>query len=324
MNVAELLCLPSLPADLARVEEALRAAIASADPLLDQAADHLRAAGGKRLRPLLALAAASAAGAEVSDAVVTGGVAVELIHLGSLYHDDVMDDASTRRGVVSANARWGNLVAILAGDFLMAKASEIAAPLGVEVTELLARTIGRLCEGQVGELQHAFQVARPEAAYLASIGGKTASLMATACRVAGIVSGLPRDQVEALTRFGDAFGMSFQIRDDILDICASDEQLGKPAGNDLVEGVYTLPVIRALALPEVGPELAAILGGPIDAPERDKAREIVRSSGAVPGAVDTARAYADTAASALRPLGERPAALALSRLAHSLLDDLAH
>src|SRR5947209_10342412 len=158
-----------------------------------------------------------------------------------------MDEARTRRDVESVNARWGNLVAILAGDFLLARASEIAASLGTEVAGLLATTIGRLCEGQVLELSQAFDVGRNEEAYLCSIAGKTAALMATSCRIGAITAGLPRPAVDALTGFGQRVGMVFQIVDDILDVVATEEELGKPAGNDLVEGVYTLPVILALA-----------------------------------------------------------------------------
>src|SRR5256885_4820267 len=144
------------------VEDALRESVRSDDAYLTEVASHLIVAGGKRVRPLFAIASACAATTSgdiaVSDDVVRGGVAVELVHLGSLYHDDVIDEAPTRRTVESVNARWGNLTAILAGDFLLAKASEIAASLGTEVAGLLAATIGRLCEGEVGELRTAYDV----------------------------------------------------------------------------------------------------------------------------------------------------------------------
>src|SRR5207302_6545818 len=160
-----------------RVETALRQAVRGDDPFLTEVASHLLSAGGKRLRPALALAASyRRGGAPASDEAVMGGVSVELVHLGSLYHDDVMDDAATRRGVESVNARWGNLVAIVAGDFLLARASEISARLGAEVAALMAATIGRLCEGQVLELKAAYDTTRAEDAYLASIAGKTAAL----------------------------------------------------------------------------------------------------------------------------------------------------
>ncbi|MEY2450781.1 MAG: hypothetical protein QOD92_355 [Acidimicrobiaceae bacterium] len=279
-----------------RVEDTLRDAVRSEDAYLTEIASHLILAGGKRVRPLFAIAAASAAGAEVSDDVVRGGVAVELVHLGSLYHDDVIDEAPTRRTVESVNARWGNLTAILAGDFLLARASEIAASLGTEVAALLAATIGRLCEGEVGELRTAYNVDRTEAAYFSAIEGKTASLFATACRIGAIVGGLPREQIDALTEFGLAYGMAFQIVDDVLDVTATEAELGKPAGHDLVEGVYTLPVLRALSS---GDGLRERLGAPIEGAELDAALSAVRSDGAVAGALGTARDYAAGAISSL-------------------------
>ena len=322
VNIAGLLDLPQLDAALSRTEVALRDSVVAGDPFLSEVATHLIGAGGKRIRPALSVAAAAAGGAEVDEAVILGGGSVELVHLGSLYHDDVMDEASSRRGVESVNARWGNLVAILAGDFLLARASEIAAGLGTEVAGLLAATIGRLCEGQVGELRTAFSVTRSEDEYLSSIAGKTASLLAAACRIGALTAGLTRAQIEAVTRFGHSFGMVFQIRDDVLDVIGTDAQLGKPAGNDLVEGVYTLPVIRALGDPSAGPELRELLGQPLDQPERDKARDIVRGTTGVADAMATAHRYADEAASAATELGETPVARALGLLGHRLLDDL--
>ena len=320
MDVAALLGAPALAGDLERIEAALRTATTSMDPFLSEVAGHLVSAGGKRIRPALTAAAALAGGAAVTDDVVQGGISVELVHIGSLYHDDVMDEADSRRGVQSVNARWGNLTAILAGDFLLAKASEIAASLGTEVAGLLAATIGRLCEGQVGELRTAFNVGRTEAEYLESIGGKTASLTSAACRIGGIVAGLPRPHIDALSDFGHEFGMVFQIRDDCLDVTATDEELGKPAGQDLVEGTYSLPVIRALATPGVGDELRPLLGHPLDPVEMDKARAVIRNSDAVDSALRTAREHADRAAAALAPLGERPVAQFLARAGHTLLD----
>ena len=259
--------------DLERVEAELRLAVETDDDLLTEIAGHLVHAGGKRVRPGFAIASA-ATGQPVESAaatdVIRGAASVELVHLGSLYHDDVMDEAETRRGVPSVNAKWGNLKAILAGDFLLARASEIAASLGTEVAGLLAATIGRLCEGQVMELRHIYDLDRSEDAYLQSISGKTASLLATSCRVGALVAELPRPHVEALTEFGHGYGMAFQIVDDILDVVATDEQLGKPAGNDLVEGIYTLPVLRALQT-SAAPELRSLLGDEIDRATMERA-----------------------------------------------------
>lgn len=310
-----------------RVDDALRASVAAEDELMAQMGAHLITAGGKRARPLFSVASAAAlavdrAGVEaaVTDDVVLGGVSVELVQVGSLCHDDVIDEAETRRGVESVNARWGNLKAILAGDFLLAKASEIAAGLGTEVAGLLAATIGRLCEGEVHELRHAYDVARTEGSYLQAIEGKTASLFATACRVGGIVGDLPRDRIDDLTAFGLRYGMAFQLVDDVLDVIATDEQLGKPAGHDIAEGIYNLPVI--VALDEVGGDLRALLGGPISGADLDTARRLVRSSQGVDRTVDLAREHIEAAVHALAPLGDTPSAAALAGAAHHLLVDV--
>jgi heptaprenyl diphosphate synthase len=330
VNVVDALRLPGLEAALVRVEESLRAATAGEDPLLAEVAGHLVRAGGKRLRPALVVAAARVScpgSACVPDAVVQGGVAVELVHLGSLYHDDVMDEARSRRGVESANSRWGNLVAILAGDFLLARASEIAASLGTEVAALLARTIGQLCEGEVAQLRHAFDPGRSEEAYFASIGGKTASLMAAAARIGALTGGARREHVEALTSYGYSIGIAFQIWDDVRDLVSDEAELGKPAGHDLVEGTYTLPVIRALAVPGVGDDLKSVLGAPLDRAGRDRARHLVLSTAAVESSVRTARAWADRAEASLEPLlgaaGDSAELALLGRVGHHLLDELA-
>jgi heptaprenyl diphosphate synthase len=321
-NVLAALDLPWLADGLARTEQRLRDSVVADDPYLTEIAGHLISAGGKRLRPVLAMAAAAAGDCPVTDDVVTGGVAVELVHIGSLYHDDVMDDAETRRGVPSVNAKWGNLVAILSGDFLLARASELAASLGTEVAGLLAATIGRLCEGQVGELKTAFSPDRAESAYYASISGKTASLLATAARIGGIVSGLSRNQIDALTAYGDNFGMAFQLIDDVLDVVATDDELGKPAGNDLIEGIYTLPVLRTLSDAQLGPELRPLLGGALDVSSRDKARDMVRASDGVNYTIDVARDYIARGTDALGALPSNPTRDGLSRLGDYLIESL--
>lgn len=298
MQPLQALGLAPLAADLERVEVALQASVRSQDPFLGDVAAHLISAGGKRLRPALTLCAAYAAGgvAPVSDDVVTGAVAVELVHLGSLYHDDVIDEAETRRGVPSVNARWSNIVAILAGDYLLARASELAASLGAEVAALLAATIGELCRGQVLELQHLFDVERTEDLYFSAIDGKTASLFGTACRIGGMVSRVDGATLDALTDFGQRLGTCFQIVDDVLDVTGTEETLGKPAGNDLLEGVYTLPVIYAL---EREPALREVLGRKLDDAQMEEARRLATSDGAVDAALDAAREQATLADKAL-------------------------
>jgi heptaprenyl diphosphate synthase len=290
--------LAPLGEDLTRVERALREAVRTPDPFLADVAAHLISAGGKRIRPTLALCASYActsADAATPNAV-TGAVAVELVHLGSLYHDDVIDEAETRRGVPSVNARWSNIVAILAGDFLLARASSLAASLGADVAGLLAATIGELCRGQVLELQHLFDAERGEEGYEATIEGKTAALFATSCRIGGMVAGVPDPTLDALTRFGRHLGICFQIVDDVLDLTADQESLGKPAGQDLLEGVYTLPVIYAL---RESPELREILGRPIDHEHLAEVRAIATSNGSVEASLGVARDHAVKARDAL-------------------------
>ncbi|MEI6403190.1 MAG: polyprenyl synthetase family protein [Actinomycetota bacterium] len=315
--------LNGMTADLERIEAALVASVRTPDAYLNEIASHLIVAGGKRLRPVLSLVAAQVAGGPATDDAVQGGIACELVQTGSLYHDDVMDEAPTRRGVETVNAKWGNLQAILAGDFLLSRASEIAASLGTEVAALLARTIGRLCEGQIEELRHTYNVARPESSYLASIAGKTASLYATSARIGAIVAGLDRSLVDALTEYGESFGMVFQIVDDLLDVTATDDQLGKPAGHDMVEGVYTLPVLRTLQSGGIAAaSLLDILGRPLGSAEREKALEIVRAHGGIESALGTAREWAERAVEACASLPESPATSALRAAPASLLAGL--
>lgn len=314
-------------ADLGRVEQALRGAVVSDNAFLTEIASHLILAGGKRLRPALAIAAASVTSSDagpVSQDVIMGAAAVELVQVGSLYHDDVIDEAQTRRTVESVNARWGNLKAILAGDFLLAKASEIAASLGTEVAGLLAATIGRLCDGEVRELQSSFDVERTEADYYASIDGKTAALFATSARIGAIVGGHDRQMIDALTVYGRRLGVAFQIVDDILDLTASEAELGKPTGHDLYEGVYTLPVLRTLAHDTAASgELRDLLGHPIEGVELEKALGIVRSNGGVPDAVAAAKAEVDAACAALDGFPGTPATDALRAGAAHLVSTLA-
>ena len=322
MNVIDLLGLPSLEDQLARLEPLLVESVVTGDAFLDEVTTHLLSAGGKRLRPVLALATATAGNRDATQEDLLGAVAVELVHLASLYHDDVMDEATMRRNVESVNSRFGNLVAIVAGDFLLARSAEIAAGLGVEIAALLAATLGELCQGQVAEVEAAFRVDRSHEQYSTAIAGKTASLMATSCRIGALTGGLARVEVDAFTDFGRSFGMIFQVRDDILDVVGTAADLGKPAGQDLAEGIYTLPVLLTLEDPVHGPELRDLLGHPLGLPEQEKARSIVASSGAIAESVRVARKYADEAAAAALAGPSKELAEAFARLAHSLVDGL--
>jgi heptaprenyl diphosphate synthase len=308
MRLVDDLGLLALPGDLRRVEEALQAAVRVEDRFLGDVASHLLGAGGKRLRPTLTLCAAYAvAGAPADrdetrtgdtgiDRAVTGGASVELVHLGSLYHDDVIDEAETRRGVPSVNARWSNIVAILSGDFLLAQASALAASLGADVAGLLAATIGELCRGQVLELQYLFNAARTEESYLSAIEGKTASLLATAARIGAMVTRATAATLDAITSFGHHLGMCFQIVDDVLDVTRTEAELGKPVGNDLLQGVYTLPVIYAV---RDSNELGDLLGRALDPERLERARQLVVTDDAIDAAMTVARTHATKATEAL-------------------------
>lgn len=237
------------------------------DPLITEAARHLIAAGGKRIRPVLSFGVARGLGLSPEEiacrgngALVKAAVAVELVHLASLYHDDVMDEATERRGVASVNQRFGNLVAIVTGDFLLARAAGISARLSQDVAVLLADTLARMCEGQILEVASAHRTDRALEDYFRAIAGKTASLIAAATVMPALVLKLAPDERAILAELGEEVGTIFQARDDLLDLFADQSTLRKSPGQDLVEGIYTLPVLLALEHPTIQQELEHLLG----------------------------------------------------------------
>jgi heptaprenyl diphosphate synthase len=322
VNIHGLLALPLVEADMRRLEDRLASSVTIGDPHLDAITTHLMHAGGKRLRPLLAVTAATGGSAPASDDDIMGGIALELMHLASLYHDDVMDEADIRRNVDSVNARYGNLIAIVAGDYLMARSAAIAADLGVEIAALLAQTLAQLTRGQVAEVRTAFSTERTHEDYYEAIEGKTASLMASSCRVGALTAHRPPHEVEALTEFGRCLGMVFQLRDDILDFVATDGQLGKPAGQDLAEGIYNLPCLEALADAQVGPQLRAALGHPLNDAERESARQLVVQTRGITATYEAAARFVEAATAAIGVLSEPALVEGLRRLVAGLLEDL--
>jgi heptaprenyl diphosphate synthase len=313
----------SVAATLAAVEDALRQNVASADPLVAEAARHLVDAGGKRFRPLLV-----ALGAQFGDpsapAIVAAANVVELTHLATLYHDDVMDEATVRRGAPSANSRWGNSVAILVGDFLFARAADIAASLGPEAVHLQARTFARLVHGQIAETVGP-RGSDPIDHYLHVIIEKTGSLIATSARFGGMFSGADPSYVEALARYGETMGIAFQLSDDLLDISSESDQSGKTPGTDLREGVPTLPVLYALADDDQDASavrLREILaGGPVtDDALHAEALGLLRESAAMKRARETVRSYAEEARAQLAPLPDGSAKLAMEALCDFIAD----
>jgi heptaprenyl diphosphate synthase len=277
-----------LRARMTEVEARLEQEIQSEAPFITEACRHLMHAGGKRIRPLLVLMAAEVADAG-AEGVLTAACVVELTHLASLYHDDVMDEADLRRGADSANARWDNHVAILAGDWLFSKSSELTAQLGPEAVRIQAETFTRLVEGQILEtlppgpgddrLDH----------YLRVVRGKTGSLIATSARYGAMFAGAPDQVVAGLTTYGERVGVAFQLSDDILDVASDTAESGKTPGTDLREGVRTLPVLFALRSTDpADARLRALLEGPLDDDARHaEALRLLREH----GAMEEARSY---------------------------------
>lgn len=301
-------------AGVAATEEQLAVAVQSSEQFVAEAAAHLMNAGGKRFRPLVALLAAEF-GDPLNPDVVPSAVAVELTHLATLYHDDVMDEADIRRGAPSANARWDNSLAILVGDFLFAQASYVVSSLGPVAVRIQAETFARLVHGQIREtlgpgdgdaLEH----------YLSVVADKTGSLIATSARYGAMMADAPVAVQDVLAEFGERIGAAFQLRDDIIDISSETDDSGKTPGTDLREGVLTLPTLIAMRSSDPGDaRLLSLLAKPLtDDDEHAEALALLR----VHPAMDEARAYvqaeSDAARKLLVTLPDQPARAALELL----------
>jgi len=309
-------------AGLAAVEEGLLEATKSDVPFITDVARHLLQAGGKRFRPLLVMLGAQF-GDPYAPGVVPAAVVVELTHLATLYHDDVMDEADVRRGVPSANARWGNSVAVLTGDFLFSRASHILADLGPEAVRVQAESFERLVTGQILETIGPRDGRDPLDHYLEVIAGKTSSLMAVAGRFGAMMSGADESTVHILAQYGERIGAAFQLADDVLDIASDSHESGKTPGTDLREGIPTLPVLHVR-------RMYAAAGGRVSADDRrlvelldgdltddvlhGEALHLLRAHPALGQARrDTVR-YANEARAALAPLPDFPAKGSLAAL----------
>ena len=247
-------------------EERLAESAVANSPFVTEMARHIIAAGGKRFRPLLVFLSSRFGGEVDEDDLLRAAMVMELTHVASLYHDDVMDAADLRRGAPSANRLWGNSVAILVGDFLFARASTTVAELGVEYVHLQAETFSRLVQGQIAETKGAGDGEDPLAHYIQVIADKTGSLIAASARFGGMVSGAPESTLDALSAFGEEVGLVFQLSDDLIDITS--DKTGKTPGTDLREGVPTLPVLmlRAENNPDDA-ELLALIDGDLSSDE---------------------------------------------------------
>jgi geranylgeranyl pyrophosphate synthase len=305
-----------LSGGLAAVEARLADALESSLPLVKSSAAHLVSAGGKRFRPMLVLLCGRLGESEArSKELVDLAAAIEMTHVATLYHDDVMDESALRRGMPSANARFDNRVAILAGDWLFARASAIAADLGPSVSRVLADTIADLCEGQIMESEHRGTPTQTLERYLSVIERKTAALLGASCHLGAWVAGAPEAHVKAVTSYGRALGMAFQLSDDLLDVTGETAEAGKVPGTDLREGVWTLPVLATLAGEVPG---AAELRPALGAGDTEGALETLRSNGSVDYASAAVAGWNRRAKEALRPVGSGPVKEALERLADFL------
>ncbi len=283
--------------DLSALEEGLQAEVHSDVPLITEMGRHLIAAGGKRLRPALYfLAARSDKNYNIKHALPLA-ITIELIHMASLVHDDVLDNAMTRRGVPTANARWGNNISILGGDFLFARAFALIAGMGYDQRILvrLASVICGLSEGEIHQNELHYKI-RTESQYNDAIAKKTADFIAASCEIGGIVAGLSPKETDALYSFGKNLGMAFQVTDDILDLISNDKKLGKPAGNDILQGIITLPVLRALNTAAEKDELYCLITNKdITREQVQRAVEIVRQSDGIAYARAAVEKYIENA-----------------------------
>ncbi|WP_409428237.1 nonaprenyl/(2E,6E)-farnesyl/geranylgeranyl diphosphat synthase [Mycobacterium sp. SMC-11] len=303
---------------VARIEELMDTELRGGDGLMTEAVTHLFDAGGKRFRPLFTVLSAQLGPEPDAWQVTVAGAVIELVHLATLYHDDVMDEAQIRRGAPSANARWGNNIAILAGDYLFATASRLVSRLGPDAVRIIAETFAQLVTGQMRETRGAAEGVDSIEHYLKVVYEKTACLISASGRFGATFSGADDGQVERLARLGGIVGTAFQISDDIIDIDSDPDESGKLPGTDLREGVHTLPVLYALQDTGADAErLRVLLAGPVTEDEAvEEALGLLRASA---GMVKAKQTVADYAAQARAELAELPDCVGRAALA-SLVD----
>lgn len=315
---------------LAEVETGLRSEMRFADNLADVTARYLLEAGGKRVRPMLILLTAQL-GSGTTPEVLRAAEAIEITHLASLYHDDVMDEAQMRRGVPSAQEVWGNSVAVLTGDLLFARASRMIASLGERAIRIQADTFERLCLGQLHETIGPREGEDPVEHYLQVLADKTGSLIAAAAQMGVLFSGAPVEYEQPVVEFGERIGIAFQLIDDVIDLSAQSSTTGKTPGTDLRAGVATLPLLRLRELARTDPAAAALLErleshviGAEDAsepsPESVAAIADLREHAVTRRTLDEAHRWAHDAVAALDPIPDGPVKKALVRFAETIVE----
>lgn len=304
-----------LKSDLEIIEKELAVAVNSSSHLLNEASLHLLLAGGKRIRPVFVLLAAKFGNYSI-DSIKSVAVSVELIHMASLVHDDVIDDAETRRGRETVKAQWNNRVAMYTGDFLFANAIEYITDLqNTYAHEVLSQTMVELCIGEIIQIEDKHYLEQTVRDYLRRIKRKTAILISASCELGAIASKADEKTVSHLKRFGYYVGMSFQIIDDILDLTSSDEELGKPAGSDLAQGNITLPVLFVKNDPAIEPLLSDILAGTISETNRQILLTKIRESDGIERAKQISNIYLQKALNEVKQLPANSAKKSLQNIA---------
>lgn len=298
-----------------RVSTRMADVLRSEDDALSKPAVRMIEGSGKWARPIVVLATANALGVPLDDKAIDAAVCVELLHVGTLVHDDLMDDSDWRRGTPTVNSVEGWKSSIIVGDFILGRVGQLASGISAEVTRAVSDAIVAVCIGQSQETAQLYNADRTLEQAHASIRNKTAELLASACRIGALVGGASEETVERLGSFGRAFGMQFQIVDDVLDLVSDEERLGKPTGNDIHNGVFSVPVLLAGQDPSVSAELYSVLKTAADPASAARALELVRASTGCVEAMEEAHAYAAEAMEALRPLvGQTPALDVLGNL----------
>ncbi len=318
-HFTDLLNIPDLPAYMMRTQNMIEDTVLAGNSTLHSASSRLIKSSGKRLRPIFVIAAASSQGGVIDDTVIASCAAIELVHIGTLVHDDIIDEADVRRGVPTVSAVEGANAAILVGDYLLALGSAKAVTVNKEVAYTVASTVAEMCIGQSQESDDNYNTERSIDSYLATIHKKTATLLSAACRVGAICAGLSDKEVEAFAKYGEAFGMAFQIADDLLDLISTTEALGKPVGNDIKEGVYTLPLL--IASKGSKEKIKVLLGeGPNSHAKHEAIVAILLRDGALEMTLARIREYNAIAANSLRIFDQTNVIKGLSELPEIYLE----
>lgn len=310
-DITTLLGIPELATYLEQVEKGLARVTLADNPFLTKPISRLMLSQGKRLRPILVIAVAASHGVKINKAVINGCIAIELLHIASLIHDDIIDDANSRWTIPTINSQEGVNQAILVGDYLLARGLEQAASVNQDVAHILATAFAAMCDGQSRELADTYNIERSEASLLKAINGKTAALISAACEMGGTYAHVNDTESHALAHYGENFGMAFQLIDDVLDFVSTPKLSGKSVGNDVKEGVYTMPLLLALRSPD-GEELKAELQSAKIS--HAKLTDILLQTGSIEKTIDSTKKYNHSAAKALKIFNENDIVTRLSKL----------